>query len=163
MKIITPFLIERERLPWVLPWGPWFLLVLFGAFFITGSTVLVNKYNNVTTPVGYFIYGGIIIHSISLILFIYNPLSISLKIFILITISSILINSAMLLMTHAFQRSQKYYTSIFCLVYIQILYSIIVGYFVFGEYLNFYAVIGAVLIIITGVFSLPSQYKQKLN
>ena len=76
-------------------------------------------------------------------------------------IASILINGAIFLMTTAFQRAQKYYSSVFCLVYFQILYSILIGYFIFDEYLNFYAVIGAILIILSGIFSIPSQQKQK--
>jgi len=138
----------------------YYILVLFGAFIITGNTILVNKYNYVTTPIGFFIYGGIIVHLISIVLFIVDPLTVSFTTFVLIFISSTLINAAMLIMTIAFQRSQKYYSSIFCLVYIQILYSVLIGYFVFNEYLNFYAVIGALLIIFSGVFSIPSQYKQ---
>ena len=140
--------------------NPYFLLVLLMTIMISATTVLVNKYNNVTTSVGYFIYGGIIVHSISFIFFIFDPLYVSFYTYLLITISSILINGAMLIMTIALQRSQKYYSSVFCLVYIQILYSVLIGYFVFGEFLNFYAVIGAILIVISGIFSVPSQYKQ---
>ena len=87
-------------------------------------------------------------------------MSVNLKTYTLIIISSTLINAAILIMTIAFQRSQTYYDSIFCLVYIQILYSVLIGYFVFNEYLNFYAIIGALLIVISGLFSIPSQYKQ---
>ena len=94
--------------------NPYFILVLIGAFIITGSTVIVNKYHYVTSPIGFFIYGGTIVHLLSIILFIYDPLTISLNTFLLITISSILINGAMLFMTIAFQRSQKYYSSVFC-------------------------------------------------
>ena len=140
--------------------NPYFILVLFGAFIITSSTFLVNKYHYVTSAVGYFIYGGIIVHALSIILFVINPLYISLNTYLLITMSSVLINGAMLIMTIAFQRSQKYYSSVFCLVYIQILYSILIGSLVFNEYLNFYAVIGAFLIVVSGIFSIPSQYKQ---
>ncbi len=138
----------------------YFLLVLFAAFLITGNTFLVNKFNNLTSPIGYFVYGGIFVHLLSIILFIFDPLVISLYFFIMIVISSIFINSAMLLMTIAFQRSQKYYASIFCLVYIQILFSVLIGHFFFSEYLNFYAIIGAILIVISGLFSVPSQKKQ---
>ena len=140
--------------------NPYFILVLIGAFIITGSTVIVNKYHYVTSPIGFFIYGGTIVHLLSIILFIFDPLTISLNTYLLITISSILINGAMLFMTIAFQRSQKYYSSVFCLVYFQILYSMLIGYFVFGEYLNFYAIMGAILIVVSGIFSIPSQYKQ---
>ena len=63
-------------------------------------------------------------------------------------------------MTFVFQRSQKYYASIFCLVYIQILWSVLIGLFVFDEYLNWVAIIGALFIILSGIFSIPAQYKQ---
>ena len=45
---------------------------------------LTNKYNQITSSIGYFIYGGIIVHIISLIIFIYDPLTISLYNFSLI-------------------------------------------------------------------------------
>jgi len=141
-------------------YNPYFLLVLFGAFIVTGSTVIVNKYNEVASFIGYYIYGGILIHILSFILFIIDPLYINFKTFLLISIASISINSAMLLTTWAFQRSQKYYSSIFCLVYLQILWSMLVGYFVFNEYLNVYAIFGAFLIIISGILSVRGQYKQ---
>ena len=141
--------------------NPYFLLVLLGAFVITGTTAIVNKYHYVTSNIGFFIYGGLLIHITSFIIFLYDPISVSLNTFILITIASILINAAILFMTTGFQRAQKYYSSVFCLVYFQILYSILIGYFVFDEYLNFYAVIGAILIILSGIFSIPSQHKQR--
>ena len=134
---------------------------MFGAFIITGTTAIVNKYHYVTSNVGFFVYGGLFIHIISFIIFLSDPVLVSLNTFILITIASILINGAIFLMTTAFQRAQKYYSSVFCLVYFQILYSILIGYFIFDEYLNFYAVIGAILIILSGIFSIPSQQKQK--
>ena len=63
-------------------------------------------------------------------------------------------------MTFVFQNAQKYYASIFCLVYIQILWSVLIGLFVFNEYLNLLAIIGALLIILSGIFSIPAQYNQ---
>ena len=141
--------------------NPYFLLVLFGAFIITGTTVIVNKYHYVTSNVGFFMYGGLFIHTVSFIIFLSDPILVSLNTFFLITIASILINGAIFFITTAFQRAQKYYSSVFCLVYFQILYSILIGFFIFDEYLNFYAVIGAILIILSGIFSIPSQHKQK--
>ena len=141
-------------------YNPFYLLVLFGACLITFSTFIVNKYNTLTSPIGYFFYGGIIIHPLCILLFFLDPLFVDFVTLFLIIISSILINIALLFMTYAFQRSQKYYASIFCLVYIQILWSILIGLFIFGEHLNFIAFIGALFIILSGIFSIPSQYKQ---
>ena len=137
-----------------------FLLVLFGSFLITFTTVIVNKYNTITSSVGYFIYGGIFIHLLSFILFIFNPLFVDLFTLFLIVIASILINSAVFFMVYALQHSQKYYASIFCLVYFQILWSVLIGIFIFDEFLNRLAFIGAFFIILSGIFSIPAQYRQ---
>ena len=138
----------------------YFLLVLFGAFLITLTTLIVNKYDQVTSSVGYFIYGGFFIHLISIYLFIYDPIKISLFIFLIITMTSILINLAVFLTVFAFKYSQKYYASVFCLMYLQILWSSIIGVVFFDEYLNMFALLGAFLIILSGLISIPGQFKQ---
>ena len=140
--------------------NPFFLLVLFGSCLITFTTFIVNKYNKVTSPIGYFVYGGIFIHLLSIILFIIDPLFVDFITLILIIISSTLINFALFFMTFVFQQSQKYYASIFCLVYIQILWSVLIGLFIFNEHLNLLAIIGASFIVLSGIFSIPAQYKQ---
>ena len=137
-----------------------FLVALFGAFLITLTTVLVNKYDQVTSSVGYFVYGGLFIHLFSILFFLYDPLKIDLEIFLLILLASILINLAILLSIFAFKFSQKFYASIFCLVYLQIFWSSIVGLIIFDEYLNNFALMGAILIILSGIISIPGQFKQ---
>lgn len=138
----------------------YFLLVLFGAFLITLTTLIINKYDQVTSSVGYFIYGGFFIHLISIYLFIYDPIKISLFIFLTITMTSILINLAIFLTVFAFKYSQKHYASVFCLMYLQILWSSIIGVVFFDEYLNMFALLGAFLIILSGLISIPGQFKQ---
>ena len=138
----------------------YFLLTLLGSLLITFTTIIVNKYNTVTSTVGYFIYGGLFIHLLSLFFFILDPLKINLNIFIFITTASILINLAIFLMLFAFKRSQKYYASVFCLVYLQILWSSLIGIIFFGEYLNYIALIGSFLIVLCGIISIPGQMKQ---
>tara|TARA_Y100001970_G_scaffold184399_1_gene224272 strand:+ start:4771 stop:5646 length:876 start_codon:yes stop_codon:yes gene_type:complete len=137
-----------------------FLVTLFGVILITTTTTIVNKYNNVTTAVGYFIYGGIIIHITSFMLFILDPLKINYTIFFLITVASILINLAIYLATLAFKTAQKHYSSVFCLVYLQIFWSSLIGFFIFDEILNTLALFGALFIILSGIISLPGQLKQ---
>ena len=60
----------------------------------------------------------------------------------------------------AFKYAQKHYASVSCLMYLQILWSSIVGWFFFDEYLNSFALIGALLIILSGLISIPGQFKQ---
>ena len=138
----------------------YFLITLIGVVFITITTLIVNKYHYVTTASGFFIYGGSIIHILSIFLFLYDPIFITFYEFFLITTASIFINSAIFLVTSALRMAQKYYSSVFCLVYLQVFWSSLVGIFIFNEYMNIYAYFGAILIIISGIFSIPSQIKQ---
>ena len=138
----------------------YFLVTLAGVVLITSTTTIVNKFNKVTTALGFFIYGSLTIHIISFILFINDPLKINLQIFIFITLASIFINLAIFLATFAFKSAQKYYASIFCLVYLQIVWSSIIGFYVFNEFLNTYALIGAFLIVCSGLVSIPGQIRQ---
>ena len=138
----------------------YFLVTLIGVVLITITSTIVNKFNNITTSIGYFIYGGLVIHLMSLFLFIYDPLKIDTNTFMLITFASIFINVAIFLTTYAFKASQKYFASIFCLVYLQIVWSSIVGFYFFNEYLNTLAFLGAILIVLSGLISIPGQIKQ---
>ena len=138
----------------------YFLVTLLGVLLITTTTTIVNKFHSVTTTLGYFLYGGLIIHIISFLFFIWDPIKVSYNVFILITIASIFINMALFLATFAFKKSQKHYSAIFCLVYLQIVWSSIIGFYFFNEYLNNYALIGASLIILSGIISVPGQIKQ---
>ena len=96
----------------------------------------------------------------SFFLFIWNPIKISYNEFFLITIASILINIALFLATFAFKKAQRHYSAIFCLVYLQIVWSSFIGFYFFNEYLNTYALIGASLIALSGIISVPGQIKQ---
>jgi len=138
----------------------YFLLTLFGAFIITITTVITNKYHYVTSTTGYFVYGGMVIHILSLIIFIFDPILPNLKTFLLITIASIFINCAIFLVVYALRNAQKYYASIFCLVYLQIFWSALVGIIIFDDYLNNIAIIGAIFIVLSGISSIPGQFKQ---
>ena len=140
--------------------NPYYLLVLFSAFLITVTSVIVNKYNKVTTSIGYFFYGGIFTHTLSFILFLFDPIMIELQLFFLITFASIVINLAIGLMVVAFQRSLKYYGSLNCLIYVQILWSILFGILIFDEKLNLIASFGAIFIIGSGIIAIPAQHKQ---
>ena len=138
----------------------YFLVTLIGVIFITTTTLIVNKYHYVTTASGFFIYGGLIIHIVSIVFFIYDPIIVNYLEFFLITTASIFINAAIFLVTTALRMAQKYYSSVFCLVYLQVVWSSLVGIFIFDEYMNLFAYFGAFFIVLSGIFSIPSQLKQ---
>ena len=62
-----------------------YLLVLFGAFLITISSMIVNKYNKITSAIGFFIYGGLFTHILAITLFLFDPLFIDFETFLLIS------------------------------------------------------------------------------
>ena len=138
----------------------YYFIVLLIAFLLSISNVLVNKFYNACSSVGYFIYGGIFTHSISILLFIFDPLIINFNILLLIFLGSICYNLGLALIVVAYKKAQKYFGAISCLIYIQIFWSLIFGLIFFNEILNLLAIIGALLIIISGVLALPAQYKQ---
>lgn len=138
----------------------YYCIVLLIAFLLSISNVIINKYHNTCSSVGYFIYGGIFSYSISIILFFFDPLVINLNIFILIFIGSICYNLALVLIVIAYKKSQKYFGAISCLIYIQIFWSLIFGLIFFNEVLNIFAATGALLIIISGILAIPAQYRQ---
>ena len=138
----------------------YYFIVLLIAFLLSISNVLVNKFYNVCSSVGYFIYGGIFTHSISILLFIFDPLIINFNILLLIFLGSICYNLGLALIVVAYKKAQKYFGAISCLIYIQIFWSLIFGLIFFNEILNLFAIIGALLIIISGIIAVPAQYKQ---
>ena len=138
----------------------YYFIVLLIAFLLSISNVLVNKFYNVCSSVGYFIYGGIFTHSISILLFIFDPLIINFNILLLIFLGSICYNLGLALIVVAYKKAQKYFGAISCLIYIQIFWSLIFGLIFFNEILNLFAIVGALLIIISGLIAVPAQYKQ---
>tara|TARA_Y100000768_G_C23971213_1_gene680678 strand:+ start:579 stop:1457 length:879 start_codon:yes stop_codon:yes gene_type:complete len=137
-----------------------YLVTLFGVLLITITTFIVNKYSYVASSIGFFLYGGFFVHLLSIPLFLMDPLVVSFFEYSLIITASIFINLAMFFATTAFRVAQKHYASVFPLVYLQVLWSSLVGIYIFNEYMSAYAYLGAFLIVLSGIVSLPSQIKQ---
>ena len=136
---------------------PFFLLVLLNAFLIAMSTFIVNKFDKITSSEGYFFYGGIFVHMLSIILFILDPMFFDLHTSALMIFASIFVNLAIFLVVVAFKTAQDFYGSISCLNYLQILWSVIIGGLFFEQALDFFAAIGSFLIVLSGFFSVPAQ------
>ena len=121
---------------------------------------MVNNYSSICSSTAYFVYGGIFVHLFSILFFIYDPIVVSINHFILISFGSICANSAIASMIIGYRRSSKYFGAISCLIYSQIIWAVLIGIVFFNEYLNIFALIGAFFIVISGILSIPGQYKQ---
>ena len=137
----------------------YYLLPIYGAFTLALQSFLANKYSNITTTLGFFVYGLVPINLVSVVLFIFDPL-INYQLFIVSLFAGLIVLVGVYLVTYAFQNSKNHFSSIFSLFYLQILWSLLIGIIFFSEYLNFVALIGAVLIVLSGILSLQAQKKQ---
>lgn len=118
------------------------------------NLVLVNKYKEIATPYGYAIYNLIFPYMFALIFFYKDPLFPSL--FEISIIAFALINGigGLVCITYAFHRSTLYSSKISPFIFSQLLFAIILGYIFFGEKLDFFEIIGAILVVFSGVLVL---------
>ena len=79
--------------------------------------------------------------------------------------ASIFVNIAIFFLVLAFQKAQKFYGSVSCLNYLQILWSLIIGVLVFNQVFDIVMVVGAIFIVLSGILSVSAQAKQieKIN
>tara|TARA_B100001057_G_C22678627_1_gene882844 strand:- start:149 stop:715 length:567 start_codon:yes stop_codon:yes gene_type:complete len=137
----------------------YYLFPIYGAFTLALQSLLANKYSSITTTLGFFVYGFIPITLVSFVLFLFDPL-INYQLMFISSIAGLIALLGVYLVTYAFQNSQNHFSSIFALFYLQILWSLLIGIIFFNEYLNFFALLGAVLIVLSGILSLQAQRKQ---
>ena len=138
----------------------YFIFVLFNAFLISLTTLIVNKYSEVTSSEGFFVYGGIFVHGLGVIMFIFDPKLFNIQTLILIVFASIFVNAAIFSVVVAFQKAQRFYGAISCLNYLQILWSVIIGFLLFDQGFGLVSLVGASLIVLSGVLSLSAQSRQ---
>ena len=138
----------------------YFPLVLVSACLVAITNLIVSKFHGSVTSFGFFIYGGIFVHLLSLILFLIEPKILELYTVGLILVASLAVNMAIFLFVVAFRMAQKFYGIISCLHYLQILWAVLIGILFFDEYLNLLSGIGAVFIFTSGVMALTAQYRE---
>ena len=137
----------------------YYLFPIYGAFTLSLQSFLANKYSNITTTLGFFVYGLVPINLVSVVLFIFDPL-INFQLFFISLFAGLIVLIGVYLVTYAFQNSKNHFSSIFALFYLQILWSLLIGIIFFNEYLNFIAIVGALLIVLSGLLSIKAQDNQ---
>ena len=137
----------------------YYLGPLFGAFTLALQSFLANKFNNICSTLGFFIYGLLPVNVLSFILFYNDPL-IDFELVKLSLFANFIVLVGMYFFTYALQNSQKHFSSVFGLLYLQIFWSFIISAFFFNENINIIVISGAIFIIISGLLSLYAQKKQ---
>ena len=137
----------------------YYFFPIYGAFTLALQSFLANKYSGITTTLGFFVYGLIPVTLVSFFLFLFDPL-INYQLMFISSITGLIALFGVYLVTYAFQNSQNHFSSIFALFYLQILWSLLIGIIFFNEFLNFIAIIGSLLIVLSGLLSLKAQNNQ---
>ena len=137
----------------------YYLGPLFGAFTLALQSFLANKFYNICSTLGFFIYGLFPVNVLSFILFYNDPL-IEFELIKLSLFANFIVLIGMYFFTYALQNSQKHFSSVFGLLYLQIFWSFIISAFFFNENINIIVISGAIFIIISGLLSLHAQKKQ---
>ena len=71
----------------------YYLFPIYGAFTLALQSFLANKYSNITTTLGFFVYGLLPINLVSVVLFIFDPL-INYHLFFISLFAGLIINHA---------------------------------------------------------------------
>ena len=137
-----------------------FLIVLLNAFLISMTTVLVNIFDKIVSSEGYFVYGGIFVHGVAVMLFVFDPMFFNFKTLLLMVSASVFVNIAIFFLVLAFQKAQNFYGSVSCLNYLQIFWSLIIGVLVFDQNVDIFMIMGAIFIVLSGILSVSAQAKQ---
>mgnify|MGYP004385527411 FL=1 len=118
------------------------------------TNIVVSKYSSNATTYGYTFYYFLPLTVVAIIFFIADPIFPELFDLLMIITSGIFIMLSVLFWTAAFHIAGKYSRIISPFLFTQLIWSSIFGYIYFGEILDVIAVIGIILIIISGSISL---------
>ena len=124
------------------------------------TNIVVSKYSSNATTYGYTFYYFLPLTIVAIIFFIADPIFPDLFDLLMIITSGIFIMLSVLFWTAAFHIAGKYSRIISPFLFTQLIWSSIFGYIYFGETLDEIAVIGIILIIISG--SITFIYTKKI-
>lgn len=134
-------------------------LVFLAVLIITFNFTIVSKYSHITSSYGFTFYQYLPITLFSYIFFIYDPLIPSLNELVLFCSSGILMMISMWAWNNAYHVAGKYSSIISPFFFTQIIWASIYGKFFFSEKLDFIAMIGIVIIIISGTVAIYNRNK----
>ncbi len=121
------------------------------------NMILVNKYKEVASPYGFAFYSIVFPFFIGLIFFINDPFFPGLKNSFLIILTWLNGVLGMFFIVYAYHRSQSYSNKIAPYIYTQLIWAVIFGYFIYGEFFDFLDFFGSLLIVTCGIFIFMSK------
>ena len=144
--------------------NPFIFLVFFVCIYNATTFVIVSKFASKATTFGYSFYHVLPITLFSFIIFLFDPIFLSLREIILVLIGGSLLLTCILLYTYAFHIVGKHTRIIGPFFFTQLIWAAIFGNIFFGEVLDLLSILGILIIVFSGtltIFNTPSA-NQKL-
>jgi len=131
------------------------LVAIYNAFNFT----IVSKYSYITSSYGFTFYQYVPFTLFSYIFFIYDPFIPSFNELILFISSGVLVMISMWAWNAAYHVAGKYSSIISPFFFTQIIWAVLYGKIFFSEQLNLIAIIGIIIIVISGTVAIYNRNK----
>ena len=141
--------------------NPFIYLVFLVAAYNGLTSVIVSKFANNATALGFSFYNLLPLTIFCIIIFIFDPIKIIGRELIVIFIGGTFLFFANLFLNLIFHISGKFTRIISPFFFLQLIWASLLGKFFFNETLNYLSIIGMGLIIVSGTLTIISTTKSK--
>ena len=132
-----------------------FLVAAYNAL----TSVIVSKYSNKATALGYSFYNLLPLTVFCIILYISDPVTLFISQLIIIFLGGFLLFFASYLLNFVFHISGKFTRFISPFFFVQLVWASILGNFFFNETLDNFSLLGMVLIVVSGTLTIIISQK----
>ena len=132
-----------------------FLVAAYNAL----TSVIVSKFSNKATALGYSFYNLLPLTVFSIILYMSDPVTLFISQLIIIFLGGFLLFFASYLLNFVFHISGKFTRFISPFFFIQLVWASILGNFFFNETLDNFSLLGMVLIVVSGTLTIIISQK----
>ena len=132
-----------------------FLVAAYNAL----TSVIVSKFSNKATALGYSFYNLLPLTVFCIILYVYDPVTLLISQLIIIFLGGFLLFFASYLLNFVFHISGKFSRFISPFFFIQLVWASILGNFFFNETLDNFSLLGMVLIVVSGTLTIIISQK----
>jgi drug/metabolite transporter (DMT)-like permease len=142
--------------------NPYIYLIFLVAAYNALTSVIVSKFSNKATALGFSFYNLLPLTVFCIILFIFDPIKLINKELINICIGGTFLFFANYFLNLVFHISGKFTRIISPFFFIQLIWASILGNFFFDETLDYFSILGMVFIVISGTLTIISTSQSKI-
>ena len=141
--------------------NPYIYLIFLVAAYNALTSVIVSKFSNNATALGFSFYNLLPLTLFSIMLFIFDPIKLLFRELIIIFIGGTFLFFANFFLNLVFHVFGKFTRIISPFFFIQLIWSLVLGNFFFNESLDYFSLLGMGLIIVSGTLTIINTPKFK--